>query len=45
MMEELVDEKSELDDERSDDDYYIPEDTFARASYTIGYPMTISGSK
>ena len=44
MMEELVDEKSELDDERSDDDY-IPEDTFAGASYTIGDPMTISGGK
>jgi hypothetical protein len=31
---------SELDDKRLD--YYIPEDTFARARYMIGCPMAIS---
>jgi hypothetical protein len=33
-----------LDDKRSDDQY-IPEDTFARARYMIGCPMTISSDK
>jgi hypothetical protein len=35
---------SELDDKRSDD-YYVPEDTFARARYMIGCPMAISTGK
>jgi hypothetical protein len=41
MIEELVNGMSGLDDEGSDD-HYIPEDTFPRARYMIGCPMTIS---
>ena len=44
MIEELVNVMTELDDKRSDD-YYIPEDTFARTRYMIVSPMAISTGK
>jgi hypothetical protein len=43
MIEELVKGMSELDNKRSDD--HIPEDTFARSRYIIGYPKAISRNK
>jgi hypothetical protein len=39
MIEELVNVMNEPDDKRSDD-YYIPEDTFARARYRIMCPIS-----
>jgi hypothetical protein len=44
MIDELVNDMSELDDKRSDDGY-TPEDTFATARYMIGCPMGIRSSK